>query len=605
MPSTAKLKWFKKSSFLLRHLSIKHRLLIAFLITSLLPVVIVAFYSNQIYETSTTTKISETSTQTLDELARNISRELEQYETLSENIIINPSIQTGLARYSQLTDLDKNVLQTLIRKQLDQQIFSFSNLSNVVIMTNTGAAFFDLGYQWYPGDQLSQVITQTDDVPRNAYWSYLRSNRGTPTLALTRKIYSENDLNVPLGYVVLCFDEKGFARNLYQSVNLGKGSSIYITDDNGLVISSLNSAIVQGTIFRKDMISKMISSQHQEKSEAFESTILNTKMLVTHSAIQMANWHIIGLIPHSFIVSELNGLRNHIIVLCLLTLMLSAILSMWIYFSISSPMRSLLLFAKRVDRGKLDGMPQQGPYPDEMQQLTSTIYIMVDRLKHLIVQIQTEQQAKREAELKMLQAQINPHFLFNTLNSLKWSAMLSGNASLTQGIGSLSELLHNTILVKEEMIPLAKEVENVQHYANIQRIRYGDSFSLEVQLPEDTATWIVPKFILQPIVENSILHAGSDEHDKVNIRVEAYLCDQGIQIIISDNGKGFDQTTNIQQTTLHSPLSGIGITNVHERIRLHYGEPYGLITHSQINYGTTTEIILPKLDRTKEDKSDV
>lgn len=592
---------FRDSSYLLRRLSIKNRLLAAFLITSLLPVAIVAFYSNQIYEASITGKISSYSSQTLTELNRNISRELEQYETLSENIIINDSIQYGLSHFSSLSDIDKNTLQTEIRNDLGPQFFSFSNLSNIVVMTNDSSSFFDLGYQWYPDDQLNRMVKLTSGSPRNAYWSYLRSNRDTPVIALSRKIFSEDDLNRQIGYLVICFDEKVFARNMYDSVNLGQDSKLYITDPNGVVVSSGSPDIGQDDSYRPDIAVQLAQRQQNQEPQTFRTKIKSAQYLVSGSYISSANWYLVGLIPHTYIVSELTELRGNIVLLCLLILILSGMLGMWIYNSINSPLRSLLQYAKRIRRGQLDVTPQPVSHSDEMETLTFTIHDMVGRLKQLIEQVGMEQQAKREAELKMLQAQINPHFLFNTLGSLKWSAMLSGNDSLTQGIGSLSELLRGTILVKQEMIPLSKEISNLQHYANIQRIRYGDSFRLEVDVESDAERCIVPKFILQPIVENSILHGGR-ENSQVLIAVAARIDHTRLVIRISDDGKGFDPASLAARQAADSQLSGIGVVNVHERIQLHYGPAYGLTTSSAPGQGTVTEITLPAHFSTEEDK---
>jgi two-component system sensor histidine kinase YesM len=204
----------------------------------------------------------------------------------------------------------------------------------------------------------------------------------------------------------------------------------------------------------------------------------------------------------------------------------------------------------------------------------------------------------------MLQAQINPHFLFNTLNSLKWSAMMSGNDAVKQGIESLSELLRNTILVKEELIPLESEIDNLLHYATIQRIRYGDSFKLSFAMSdEELYACLVPKFILQPIVENSILHAGDENGRRVDIRVEGRKEGTKLKIVISDDGKGFDMNdAHARKSSSHSKLSGIGIGNVDERIRIHFGPTYGLETRSAPNEGTRTVITLPIL--TMEERDD-
>lgn len=171
---------------------------------------------------------------------------------------------------------------------------------------------------------------------------------------------------------------------------------------------------------------------------------------------------------------------------------------------------------------------------------------------------------------------------------------MSGNENVEQGIASLSELLRNTILDTEEMITLEKELDNVLHYAVIQRMRYGDSFKLVCSMNDDQLyRCLVPRFILQPIVENSILHAGSGEGRRVQIVVNGSISDGMLLLKISDDGKGFDMAKVQQRKYSHDKLSGIGMSNVDERIRLHVGKQYGIETWSEPDIGTETLIRLP------------
>ncbi|MED5015691.1 sensor histidine kinase [Paenibacillus chibensis] len=586
----------KSKSFILRRLSIKNRLLAAFIVTSLLPVVFVSVYSNFKYETSVTNKISAYSMQILDELSQNATRELEQYETLSENIIINHLIQNGLPKFDAMSDYEKNQLQTQIGDDLGQQIFQLGNISNVMILTNSGESFFDLGFELYPAKQIQSMLEETKKSFGNAYWTYLRSGRGTNTIALSRRIYAEDKLNKQLGYLIIFIDEKVFSRNIYKFVNLGAGSSIYISDAGGMVISSLTDDIPKGNPFAEKEIFSPIDNQFhlEQKLTAFHADVNNHRFLVASSYIRSANWFFVGMIPQKFILSELSDMRRNIVIICLVVLLLSGMISTWIYFTISNPMRSLLLYAKQIRMGKLEATTlTRSAYPDEMDKLTETIDGMVEQLKHLIGQVQSEQQAKRDAELKMLQAQINPHFLFNTLNSLKWSAMLGGNESVTSGIESLSELLRSTIMVKDEFIPLHTEIANLLHYATIQRIRYGDSFVLHTEVDEELSGFLVPKFILQPIVENSILHGVGDGERRVGIWVKATRQNHMLTISIADNGKGFDMNHVKAKRESHSKLSGLGMANVDERIKLHFGAAFGLVTSSAVGEGTKTVITVP------------
>ncbi|WP_246096653.1 sensor histidine kinase [Paenibacillus sinopodophylli] len=590
MSGSFKLRSMQDATFL-RRLSIKHRLLIAFLITSLLPVVSVALYSNIRYETSISEKLSTSTLQVLDGTANNASRELEQYETLSESIIINSLIQNGLQNVKSMTDFEQNGLQTNIKDALGEQVFRLSNISNVVILTKEEKSFFDLGFEWYPDNQIDDALQGIAGTAGNIKWTYMHSNRGSNKIALSRIIYSQDNLNERLGYLIIVIDEKVFSRNTFEHVDLGAGGRVYITDNRGIVVSSVSASIPHGQLYnQQEVFGTLISNP---ATQTFYATIDGKRVLVGSAYIRSADWYMIGLIPHSYIISELSVIRENIIYICLFILLLAGSLALWIYRSINRPMRDLLQYAKQIKLGRLETR-LGATHPDEMGKLAGTIDQMVDRLKSLIYQVEEEQQAKRDAELKMLQAQINPHFLFNTLNSLKWSAMMSGNEIVEEGIASLSELLRNTILDTEEMITLDKEIGNVLHYAVIQRIRYGDSFKLVCSMKDDQLyRCLVPRFILQPIVENSILHAGSGEGRRVHISVEGSISDGMLLFKISDNGKGFDMAKVQQRKYSHDKLSGIGMSNVDERIRLHVGKQYGIETWSEPDLGTETLIRLP------------
>lgn len=583
----------RNPSSILRRLSIKHRLLVAFLITSLLPVVFVTIYSNFKYTESISNKVSASTKQTLTELARNISRELEQYETLSEFIIVNKKIQTGLSEYNNMSENERYQYLLQIREEISGQVFPLSNVFNVLIFTNDGQQVFDLGYETYTNDQLRKLTEEAKNAANNAHWTHLQSNRGTRMLALSRIIYSENNLERQIGHVIILIEEKVFSRNTYRHVDLGAGSKIYITDDTGRVVSSVSSSIQLGHSYAKQEIFEPIISG--TGADSFYARIEGESMLVTSEYISDSNWYLIGLLPRSFLVSELSGMQKDIYLICLAALFFSGMVAMWIYISINTPMRNLLQYAKQIRLGQLD-TKLAVTHADEMGKLAETIDQMVKQLKQLIYQVQTEQQAKRDAELKMLQAQINPHFLFNTLNSLKWSAMMSGSSTVTQGIESLSELLHNTILESEDLIPLEKEIGNLLHYATIQRIRYGDSFKLQCKMSDDALyKCLVPRFMLQPIVENSILHAGGEDGRRVGILVEGSKLGNNLRLSITDDGKGFDVEQVYARRTFHSKLSGIGIANVKERLNIYFGPSYGLELRSQVNKGTKTVITLPIL----------
>ena len=205
--------------------------------------------------------------------------------------------------------------------------------------------------------------------------------------------------------------------------------------------------------------------------------------------------------------------------------------------------------------------------------MSTTFNDLLTRIEELLTTVQREQEQRRETQIQLLQAQINPHFLFNTLNTLRYLAILNEDKPVSEGINALAKLLRNTIVDSNEMVSVQEEIENVKNYIIIQKLQKK-----------------ILKFLLQPIVENSILHAFEEdrEHQILTIRAReknGYLC-----IEIGDNGKGFCVEDSVSS---NKKLSSIGMKNIQERIQLMYGDTYSMKVESVIDVGTITTLLLP------------
>ncbi|HEY4392189.1 MAG TPA: sensor histidine kinase, partial [Paenibacillus sp.] len=262
--------------------------------------------------------------------------------------------------------------------------------------------------------------------------------------------------------------------------------------------------------------------------------------------------------------------------------------------SIVKPIKKIISFCNQISTGNFSNRIKDDQ-EDEMGILSYKINMMVDEIEHLMHNQRLDQKRKRELEFQMLQSQINPHFLFNTLNTLRWLAIINHVPVLSNGISSLSELLRSTILDRDEQITIRQEIGNLSNYFEIQKIRYADSFQVEYDIDEELLDCLIPKFILQPVAENAIIHGLSEHSKAIEIKIKVQQKDDLISIEIIDNGKGFDTSVVHDPDTAanNKKLSGIGITNVDERIKLYYGEHYGLFITSVIGEGTCCKIIIP------------
>ena len=222
----------------------------------------------------------------------------------------------------------------------------------------------------------------------------------------------------------------------------------------------------------------------------------------------------------------------------------------------------------------------QDKHKDELSRLSGSMDHMADTIEHLMDQQKSQEKKKRELELQMLQYQLNPHFLFNTLNSLRFVAAMHKDQIVSDGIQALSSLLQNTLTNKNEYITIQEELENLENYFSILRIRYAGSFEYSFHVEEDEQlSCLVPKLILQPLAENSVMHGSSDNGTVMKIQITCWRENEDVMIELSDDGKGFEVTDDALAP--HPERKRIGVANVNDRIQLNFGREYGLKINSQ------------------------
>jgi two-component system sensor histidine kinase YesM len=316
--------------------------------------------------------------------------------------------------------------------------------------------------------------------------------------------------------------------------------------------------------------------------------------MVNTVSLSEMNWQVVQLIPRQHFISQLQQVKDRSLSLMIVWFVVFAIVFITVMFRFIRPIRSLTLSIKRLGKGNFESKIQVSGR-DEISQLGLYFNTMLDQLKESIAQASEEQRNKEDARFQALQAQINPHFLFNTLSSIKWRAMMSGDEHVSQMITTLGRLLEFSMRHDREAISIGEELEYLEMYMKIQEIRYHDLVVLHIDVPEDLKSYRILKFTLQPIVENSIIHG---HRQQLRIVITGDEQEEFILLRITDNGIGVSEEKlreiQISMQQPHAKFSGIGIHNVHERIRRYYGDHYGIEMTSEPDNGTVTTIRIPK-----------
>ena len=298
------------------------------------------------------------------------------------------------------------------------------------------------------------------------------------------------------------------------------------------------------------------------------------------------------------VMAPLYAFRRYLAAISLLMLILTVIIITIISNRISKPLRELEGAMSAVQRGNFSPTIPDVGY-SEIRSLSRSFSMMVSKIDDLMRQVRITEKIKRQRELDALQAKIHPHFLYNTLDSVIWLAESGDSKGVVKLVSALASLFRISIAKGHDTITLREEFMHVESYLQIQSIRYKDKFTYSMELPEELENSPTIKLIIQPIVENSIYHGIKYLQECGLITIKAEGSEGKIKITVSDNGVGMDEKTLsslLSSTAVHSSSgNGIGLANIDERIRLSYGEEYGLSIVSELDIGTTVTITIPQL----------
>lgn len=406
--------------------------------------------------------------------------------------------------------------------------------------------------------------------------SFYNSYKADNILTVTKAI--KNKENEVVG-VILIDMKLDSIESIISSAELGKSGFLYIADNHGEVVYAPTNDIVYR--IHQSMISddKIVSI----KGETYQ-------IIATEAGI--SNWQIVGVFPQDTTLSIIVELITYFIVFAVLIFIVGLALSSYLTKSLTKPIKELRSVMAIAEGGELN-VRFESEYDDEISKLGGSFNKMIDSIENLLKLVYKEQKGKREAELRAFQAQIKPHFLYNTLDTINWMALEYGASEIVEVIDSLTNLFRISLSKGSEIITLENEIKHVKSYLLIQKVRYEDQFDYTINYDPDIIDLKIIKLVIQPLVENAIYHGIKGLNRVGKIQVNIY-CEGGtLKIAVVDNGYGMHdlqvQKLNdiFDRRIKKDDKSGIGLFNVNERIKLNYGNDYGLHVTSTIDKGTT------------------
>lgn len=585
------LKFSAKQTTLLRNVKIKNRLLCIFLFISLVPVTFIGFYAYTVYTKSINNKLQYSNEQALYLLNKNFITELNTFRMYIDTISVSNECQEILSAPSDANFILKEQDVQAINDLRTRIPFPSIHLKNLRILDRNRNIIYDFGYDDIDSDYFSRIVEEIDTSSPHDSLQYIHTYRSSDKIIIGRKIYSSSQLNEHIGYILIYLDETFFSNKLFSNVAFGEESNIMLVRNDGYIISSQDRSLL-GKLLDNALL-KQIRSNQSSLAKTVYTEYKNEQVVLISAYNEAFDNYLITYFPYHYITDETTKINQKLVLLAFVLITLCICLTLIVYTSIMQPIHQMVEKCNNISYDRLNTAIND-PSPDELGFLSRTIDQMLYRI-HIsnMKQAQNEEQ-KRSLELSILQYQINTHFLFNTLNSLRVVAQMNSVPILEQGISSLSFLLQQTLVKKQEIIPLSQEIENLNHYFTIQGIRYAGMFDVKYKLENSSLSYEIPRFALQPLAENAIIHGTANANMPITIFIESHFSDNNsLKIVIRDNGCGFN--SNETKQTSKKCGSGIGIENVDQRIKLHYGISYGLSVESHMGEGTICTLTLPRI----------
>lgn len=380
-----------------------------------------------------------------------------------------------------------------------------------------------------------------------------------------------------------------------ENAQIGSGGYIYLIDSRGSLIYHKQQQLIHANL-KSEYIHEVLAVREHDEAYLLREDDRSVYLLDYSS---LTDWTAVGVVKTEELIDK-HGMIVFFALMAISAVSLAAVMAALISTAITRPIKQLESTMHEVEQGDLS-VRADTSLNNEIGHLSRAFNSMVEHTNALMAQRVEDEKEKRHSEIRALQAQINPHFLYNTLDAIIWMAASGKNDEVMEMTSALARLFRTSISSDHRLVPLSMEKENILSYLTIQKMRYEDKLTYTLDMPERFDAFLLPKLILQPIVENAIYHGLKPLPDGGMVHIHALERGGCLVLSVEDNGVGMDEE-QIRRLFIQKPQDshGIGVVNVHSRIRLLFGEPYGLFYSSRSGCGTRVEILLPMLTEEKE-----
>jgi two-component system sensor histidine kinase YesM len=522
----------------------------------------------------------------LNELNKQLDIQLKSIEQMSLTAAINvdrigfkPTEEDSFERLRRKNDLEKMLASFSYSTTLVESVYLY--MENPILASSQGPVqFIDMrqvkSESWY------------SDIQNNDFaWigaHPIQTNKGSVSVnSFARKLYSKSGKF----YGLLLLNVKGSEiENLMRGET--EGRSRILLDARGKTVASIGDPMLID--FAKDRIKK---NENKSESTHLPPTSGEEAMLVWSKP--HSDWMLVEVTPWKNIVHGSVRLALILISVGLSAIFIASLFTLFLSRQFTKPIRLLLTIMGRIpSKGAIIDLPTD--YKNEFGYLFNGYRKQMERIEELLLTLKDQHKRQREAEIQALQAMINPHFLYNTLDQINWLAIESGQEKISKILSLMGKMFRIGLSNGETIISIADEITHVESYLQIQQIRWGDRLSFSLSVDEKLKDLYIPRLTIQPFVENAIIH-GFHGKRSGEIAISGQIRNEEVEFQIYDNGVGLKRNWNEQKSR---KTGGYGIRNVKERIEAYFGTSYGVELRNAEGGGTLVIIRLPKIENKYE-----
>lgn len=582
-------------------ISLRTKFLITHLILTIIPALLISSFAyNQMVSVTTNTTLHSLNT-LADQTRTNIGTTINQLELMAENISNNDFF------WAFVRNLEPSSYEYLVN--FPTSVHNFEN-----VIANCQDNSLVSAVRIYLDDKHLRVLRSRSDSPvydtldpaKGTYWHGIFSSTDENLLLCPPRYLSPTESSTLGSHAVIrriksgdmeCYIAIYFNQSTIQPILLQdlpyNNSVIYITNSRNEIVASTNTALSGAYYIPYDEITERIPSTSRQECLQFAGQNVYCGCKV----IPDTDWIMVSAVPESNLTSEGSQLVINFMLLYAFVLIICVIISQRLSRSVTGRISKVAENMQRVRSSELP-MPMDEPDgSDEICSLIDSYNYMSGEINRLVSEQQQTADELRHSEFRALQAQINPHFLYNTLDMINWMARSGETAQVSEAVNLLSRFYRITLSRGSSIITVREELEHVTLYVQLQNMRFNDKIHFFVDVPDEMFDYMIPKLVFQPIVENSILHGILEKPVKEgNIVLMGWMEGETLVFVITDDGVGItpDKLATILTGSGHSTHgSNIAISNTHKRIQLCYGNQYGLSYRSTPGSETEVEIRIP------------